>query len=135
LHVGTWMLRAAKPVVALLLVAAVARLAGWSAIPDAALVPLLPALVLIPTGMLAANKFGGNENSFHSFYFLLASAVALLVSERPGQARTLSRAAAHMVCVVGAFVAWRYGYTKLHSAAPTAVANPHQQAYDCARAH
>jgi hypothetical protein len=139
LHVGGWFAKASQPVLALLVVAALARLVQRrTAYPGAvhpALVAILPALFLIPTGLLGASKFGGNENSFHSLYFVMASALAWLVAEGPGAPRVIARACAYGLCIVGAVVAWRWGYADLRGPAPRVFPNPHQQAYEFARAH
>jgi hypothetical protein len=133
-----WMVRTSTPVVGLLAAAAIASLAGRGGAPvprpHAALVPLLPALLLVPTGVLAANKFGGNVNSFHSLYFLLAAALALLVVEAPSP-RLTTRGCAYAFCALAALVTWRHGNLDLRDPAPTVLPNPHQEAYAFARAH
>jgi hypothetical protein len=87
-------------------------------------------------GIIGANKFGGNENSFHVLYFLIALALVWLVAEAPGAPpRRMARAAAYALCAIGTVVAWRYGYVDVRGPAPHVFPNPHQQAYDFARAH
>ena len=137
LHVLGWMLRAARPALVVLAVGVAARLVRGAGPWTTAAAPLLPALALVPTGLLAANKFGGNENSFHSVYFLFAAALALLVADgsaRPTRARA-SGLAVYAVTLAGVLVAWRGGYAKLRGPAPAVFPNPHQQAYEFARAH
>src|SRR5204863_7831074 len=41
--------------------------------------PLIAAFFLLPTGAFGANKVGGEQNSFHSGYYLVAALAALLV--------------------------------------------------------
>jgi hypothetical protein len=94
---------------------------------------LLAAIVLLPGGAVGANKLGGDHNSFHSVYFLLAAAAALLVelaaSARPG------RALAYLFCVAAILAAWRSDRIALRASRPPLWQNDAQRAYDFALRH
>lgn len=99
--------------------------ARWPATPW--LPPLFVALFVLPTGALGANKVGGQLNSFHSVYYVIAATAALFAAtaRRAPAARCLSWA----LCVAGILAAWHSGRCALWQHPPL-WANHEQAAYE-----
>jgi hypothetical protein len=95
--------------------------------------PLLAALFLLPGGALGANKLGGDQNSFHSVYFLLAAVAALLVER--GQAARVGRVLGYAFCAAAIVAAWRSDRIPLWKPQPPLWQNDPQLAYDFAVRH
>lgn len=91
--------------------------------------PLLVALFLLPIGALGANKIGGQANSFHSVYYLIAAATALLASA--GRHASAARSISWALCLAGILAAWHSGRSEPWTQPPD-WANHQQAAYELA---
>ena len=95
--------------------------------------PLLAAIALIPGGAVGANKLGGDQNSFHSVYFLIAAVAALLV-ELGTSVRSV-RMLGYLFCAAAILAAWRSDRIALRAPRPPLWQNDAQLAYDFAVRH
>lgn len=103
-----------------------ARVRPWMA-------PLLVAIILLPTGALGANKFGGDYNSFHSVYYLIAAVAVAMVEW--ARAMRVGQWFCYGFCVLAVVVAWRSERIALWANQPPVLENDAQQAYEFALRH
>ncbi len=115
---------------------AVTLLTRGERVPRAAqpwVAPLLAAVFLLPTGALGANKLGGQPNSFHSVYYLIAAVAAMFAGTggRAPAARVLGWA----FCAIGILAAWESGRCRPWEPRPPLWQNSNQLAYEFAARH
>lgn len=116
----------------LLLLAALATRAGAPLRARPWVAPLIAAVLLLPTGALGANKLGGEPSSFHSLYYLIAAATALLVDlARMAAARFI----VWIFCLAGIVAAWHSGRCSPAPSAASIWQNNQQVAYEFALRH
>jgi hypothetical protein len=101
--------------------------------------PLVVAVALVPTGVLARIKLGGDQNSFYSLYFLAAAAGGALAwnggtLERPGWRRAFFGLCL-LYCLGNVALTWSaggYGRWERHV---LPFVNRNQEAYEFMRRH
>lgn len=94
---------------------------------------LLAAAFLFPTGALGANKLGGEENAFHSMYYLIAALATMLADA--GRSMRLARAPGYVFCVVALLAAWNTGRLSVWASRRPLWQNKQQLAYEFALRH